>query len=56
MHFSMEGIPDTQAAIKAGASGFWLGNMTNAELHYIATHPKIVLKTWFYDAKGSVIA
>lgn len=38
IHFSLDGIPDPAAAVKAGAAGFVqkTGNMTNAELNYIA--------------------
>ena len=50
IHFSLDGIPDPAASVRAGAAGFVsrTGNMTNAELHYIATNPAALGKTTFY--------
>ncbi|MGH1348969.1 MAG: polymorphic toxin-type HINT domain-containing protein [Nannocystales bacterium] len=48
IHFSLDGIANPAAAARAGASGFTIGNMTNAELRYIASNPDILAKTVFY--------
>jgi hypothetical protein len=56
IHFALDGIHDVEEAVRLGARGFMRGdpargipgNMTNAELHYIKTHPEILAKTLFY--------
>ena len=53
IHFSLDGITNPAAAVRRGASGFGLGNFTNAELHYIANNPGLLAKTVFY--RGGVV-
>jgi hypothetical protein len=50
IHFSLEGIPDVDAAVRAGRAGFVAktGNITNAELRYIMTTLEALAKTTFY--------
>jgi len=48
IHFSLDGIADPLEAARKGAAGFSLGNMTNAELNYIANNPAALAKTTFY--------
>lgn len=48
IHFTLDGIPDAALAVRRGASGFTLGNFTNAELHYIASDFARLAKTTFY--------
>jgi hypothetical protein len=36
-----------EAAVRRGAGGFYLGNLTNAELYYVMTTPEIYIKTTF---------
>jgi hypothetical protein len=54
IHFTLDGIPDPNAAVRAGRRGFIKptatreGNMTNAELHYIRHKPHLLRKTTFY--------
>jgi RHS repeat-associated protein len=48
IHFSLDGIPDPQAAVKAGKKGFVQDNITNAELHHVASNPELLAKTTFY--------
>jgi hypothetical protein len=62
IHFALDGIHDVEEAVRLGARGFVRGdlargipgNMTNAELHYIKTHPGILDKTRFYR-EGQVV-
>lgn len=55
IHFTLDGIDDVGAAIKAGARGFTQRNMTNAELNYIANNPEALAKTIFYR-NGEVVS
>lgn len=58
IHFALDGIDDVADAVKRGKAGFdpgsmnpvfpRPGNMTNAELHHIATNPDLLNKTTFY--------
>ena len=48
IRFSLDGIDDVGAAVRAGRRGFAPGNFTNAELHYIANNPAARAKTTFY--------
>lgn len=48
IHFSLDGIDDVGAAVAAGRRGFVRGNITNAELRYIANNPGALSKTIFY--------
>jgi len=50
IHFSLDGIPEAAiaAAVRSGAAGFKPGNFTFAELHYLATNPDLLAKTFFY--------
>ena len=48
IHFSLDGIDDVQAAVRAGKRGFVPGNVTNAELEYIFSNPDLRKKTIFY--------
>jgi len=48
IHFALDAIAHPIDAVKQGAAGFKPGNFTNAELHYIATHPEFLNKTIFY--------
>ncbi len=54
IHFSLDGIPDPSAAVNAGARGFTKGNITHAELHYIANTPSALAKTTFYRNNKAV--
>jgi hypothetical protein len=62
IHFALDGIRDIEEAVRLGTRGFMRGdpargipgNMTNAELHYIKTHPEILAKTLFYREGQSV--
>ena len=55
INFSLDGISDIARAVRSGRAGFRLGNMTNAELHYIATHPDILEKTKFFRTIEGVV-
>jgi hypothetical protein len=61
IHFTLDGIPDPNAAVRAGRRGFIrptstrAGNMTNAELHYIRHNPHLLRKTTFYR-NGKVVS
>jgi len=48
IRFSLDGIDDVAAAVKAGKSGFRYPNMTNAELEYLSRNPHLLQKTIFY--------
>lgn len=54
IHFSLDGIADVGAAVRAGAAGFKPGNFTNAELHHIANNRHLLDKTTFYR-NGEVV-
>ena len=54
IHFALDGIPDIGVAVEAGRRGFRPGNFTNAELHYIMTHARLLEKTIFYR-EGTVV-
>ena len=62
IHFALDGMHNVEEAVRLGARGFVRGdpargipgNMTNAELHYIKTHPEILDKTRFYR-EGQVV-
>jgi hypothetical protein len=54
IHFALDEIADPLDAVKKGAAGFKSGNFTNAELHYIATHPEFLKKTIFYRGEKVV--
>jgi hypothetical protein len=50
IRFSLDGIDDVPAAVKAGKAGFTSdpANMTNAELEYLSRNPDLLKKTIFY--------
>jgi hypothetical protein len=48
IHFSLDGIDDVAAAVKAGRHGFVKKNMTYAELHYLFSNAEFLKKTIFY--------
>jgi hypothetical protein len=54
IHFTLDGIPDANAAVQAGRRGFIRDNFTNAELHYIRNNPHLLRKTTFYR-NGKVV-
>jgi len=54
IHFTLDGIPDVNAAVHAGRRGFIKDNFTNAELHYIRNNPHLLQKTIFYR-NGQVV-
>jgi hypothetical protein len=48
IHFTLDGIPDVAAAVQQGKAGFFLGNYTHAELHYLSIDATLLAKTTFY--------
>ena len=50
IHVALDAIPDTLIpnAVQRGRAGFFFPNYANAELHYIASRPEILVKTVFY--------
>ena len=56
IHFALDGMPEASIseAVRRGRAGFFFPNYTNAELHYVATHPDILVKTTFYR-QGTVV-
>jgi hypothetical protein len=53
IRFSLDGIEDVDAAVKAGRAGFIKDNMTNAELEYLSRNPELLAKTIFYRTNSS---
>ncbi len=56
IHFTLDGIPQAMIpeALRRGRAGFFFPNYTNAELHYIVTHPEFLSKTTFYRNSQAV--
>lgn len=55
IHFSLDGIDDAAKAAELGKRGYWVGNMTNAELNFIKSNADILSKTKFFKTIDGVV-